>query len=595
MSETSDEKPGRAVRVRHQQPEISETLIGQIVEETERRIALRAPPVVLRSFDEIAIFCDRVTRSNLCPKDFKGRPDDAIIAVMMGQELGLPAMASLQSIAVVNGRPTLWGDAVPGLCMQTGKVQDVVERFEGEPGTDAFAAVCIVTRKGLSPREGRFSAGDVRQAGLKNTHLQYPKDMMMWRARHRAWHGAFPDTLKGMGTAEIEQEAALMPPWPMPKPEKSWFQPTAVADGHDMTWLNTFAMKLSDEPNAWKWMTLLVEGLAEAPTMRDVDEVEKLPMVVETTTNAPEEAKNTIAAAFTKARARFAVAGDKSPPSPVRGGATQAGASPPQDQPVQTGQTTGASAAASEGAAASPSSEGGSLPPSGDAAPEFEHWLLDENGDPVELYTDPVAFADSLRARYRASPSPTTLLQENLDAMDAADAESAEAKAILDEFTESDAGSAEDTPRIAVVEVPVVRGAADWKTYMTDFKFALGQTTADTYLDWIATQHPTLANADKATRLHLTSAAVKQANALSVPVPAILAASAAGADKDEQSVINLIAELKDIQDPHLVTSWMSGMVKVALRDRLTREGKQPLVQRLLDAQAARLAELRGSA
>lgn len=250
---------------------------------------------------------------------------------------------------------------------------------------------------------------------------------------------------------------------------------------------------------------------------------------------------------------------------------------------------------ASEGAAASPSSEGGSLPPSGDAAPEFEHWLLDENGDPVELYTDPVAFADSLRARYRASPSPTTLLQENLDAMDAADAESAEAKAILDEFTESDAGSAEDTPRIAVVEVPVVRGAADWKTYMTDFKFALGQTTADTYLDWIATQHPTLANADKATRLHLTSAAVKQANALSVPVPAILAASAAGADKDEQSVINLIAELKDIQDPHLVTSWMSGMVKVALRDRLTREGKQPLVQRLLDAQAARLAELRGSA
>ena len=615
MSET--EKPTRIARRTTTDPAVIDGLVDRIVEETERRIALRPNAVALRSFDEIVVFCDRVTRSNLCPKDFKGRADDAIIAVMMGQELGLPAMASLQSIAVVNGRPTLWGDAVPGLCMQTGRVQDVQERFEGEPGTDAFAAVCIVTRKGMSPREGRFSAGDVRQAGLKNTHLQYPKDMMMWRARHRAWHGAFPDTLKGMGTAEIEQEAAALPPWPMPKPEKSWFEPTAKpSDGHDMTWLNGFSADLSAEPNAWKWMTLLVEGLAAAPTLRDVDEIEKLPMVAETTTNAPEEAKNTIAAAFNKARDRFAIdqssdqqntkttTTDQQPPPPAQDKPTQAAETKPQDQPVQTGQATKATAAATNSATATPSSEeAAAVAPSGAAAPEFSAWVLDQGGEPVELYSDPVSYADHLRTLYHHSENKIGLLEQNADGMQDAEAASAEAKAILDEFTESDSESesesAEDVPSTVVVEVPIVRGTADWKTYMADFKAALGATTADTYLDFIAANQPTLARADKATRLHLTSVAVKHANTLGVPVPAILAeqpgAKPTGGDKDQQAVANVIAELKNITDPNLVTSWMGGMVKVALRERLTRENKGHLVQQMLDAQTARMAELRAGA
>ena len=312
-------------------------------------------------------------------------------------------------------------------------------------------------------------------------------------------------------------------------------------------------------------------------------------MVVETTTNAPEEAKNTIAAAFTKARERFTIDHDT------------------KDQPVQTGQATGATAAATNSATATPSSgEAAAVASSGDAAPEFEAWLLDEAGEPVEIYGDPVRYAEPLRDRFQQSQNTIGLLEQNADGMADAEAASAEAKAILDEFTESDSESAEDTPLhvsevppIVVVEVPIVRGTADWKTYMADFKAALGATTADTYLDFIAANQPTLARADKATRLHLTSVAVKHANTLGVPVPAILAeqpdAKPTGGDKDEQAVANVIAELKNITDPNLVTSWMGGMVKVALRERLTRENKGHLVQQMLDAQAARMAELRSGA
>jgi hypothetical protein len=582
MSET--EKPARATRTREapQPVAIDETMLQRVIAATMEASAARPSPVGLRTFEEIETFCDRVTRSNLCPKEFKGKPDDAIIAVMMGQELGLPAMASLQSIAVVNGRPVLWGDAVPGICMQTGKVEDVREYFDGEPGTDAFAAVCIVTRRGLSPREGRFSAGDVRQAGLKTTHVQYPKDMMMWRARHRAWRGAFPDTLKGMGTAELEQEEANRPVWPMPKPQQSWFSAKPSYD-HDMTWLNALAGRLANEPNAWKWLECLADGLKDAPTARDVEEIGNLDMVTVTWQAAPEEAQKTIAAAFDAARARFSV--DKSESQQNEKKSTQ-------------GQQTPAAVPTNPVAASEP--EGGPTPPSGDAALAFEAWLLDEAGDPVEIQVDPVQYAEALKALYDKSQNRVGLLEQNADGMDDAEKASAEAKAILDEFTENEA--AEPVPEVRHIGIPTERGQPDWKLYMTWFKAALADVTAPLYLDFIAANWPTLSTAQSATKLHLIGASVKRAKELGIDPPAILqeapkqeAKPNGAADKDEQIVDNLIGELAPMTDIHSVNGWSGGMTKVATRERLTRNGRTDLVQKMNDAQLGKLAELRASA
>ena len=39
-----------------------------------------------------------------------------MLAVQLGSEVGLRPMQALQNIAVINGRPAVWGDALPGLC-----------------------------------------------------------------------------------------------------------------------------------------------------------------------------------------------------------------------------------------------------------------------------------------------------------------------------------------------------------------------------------------------------------------------------------------------------------------------------------------------
>jgi hypothetical protein len=50
-------------------------------------------------------FAKMLAGSSMVPKQFQNRPEDVLVAMQYGVEVGLPPMASLQSIAVINGRP----------------------------------------------------------------------------------------------------------------------------------------------------------------------------------------------------------------------------------------------------------------------------------------------------------------------------------------------------------------------------------------------------------------------------------------------------------------------------------------------------------
>ena len=79
------------------------------------------------------------------PKGWK--VEQAVAAIMHGAEVGLPPMMSLQKICVINGRPSLWGDAVPAIAIATGQLEDWHEEVTGEG--DAMIATCTVKRRGV--------------------------------------------------------------------------------------------------------------------------------------------------------------------------------------------------------------------------------------------------------------------------------------------------------------------------------------------------------------------------------------------------------------------------------------------------------------
>lgn len=141
--------------------------------------------------------------SGFAPKDMQS-PDKIVTAIIAGMEIGLKPFQSVQSFAVVNGRPTIWGDAALGLVQASGYLEDIEETVEGEG--DAMVATCRAKRTDRKSEIVRpFSVADAKKAGLwgkLGPWAQYPRRMLALRARAFCLRDGFPDVLKGIGIRE---------------------------------------------------------------------------------------------------------------------------------------------------------------------------------------------------------------------------------------------------------------------------------------------------------------------------------------------------------------------------------------------------------
>lgn len=157
-----------------------------------------------QTLDEAMQFADMMSRSSIVPKDYQGNPGNILVAVQWGAEIGLAPLQAMQSIAVINGRPSIWGDAmlalVRGSCL--------LEYIREEP-TDA-GCTCALKRRG-DPHEVEriFTVEDAKKAGLwgkQGPWQQHPKRMMQMRARAFALRDTFPDVLRGVHIGEESQD-----------------------------------------------------------------------------------------------------------------------------------------------------------------------------------------------------------------------------------------------------------------------------------------------------------------------------------------------------------------------------------------------------
>ena len=152
-----------------------------------------------KDLDEAMRFADMLAGSSIVPKDYIGKPGNCLVAIQWGMELGLQPMQAMQSIAVINGRPSLWGDAMLALV----KAHPAFEWIKEE--CDGSAAICTIKRRGEPEVVQSFSMEDAKLAGLTGKlgpWTQYPKRMLQMRARGFALRDAFPDALRGVVSAE---------------------------------------------------------------------------------------------------------------------------------------------------------------------------------------------------------------------------------------------------------------------------------------------------------------------------------------------------------------------------------------------------------
>jgi len=168
----------------------------------EQQNPLLLIPQSLEQLDHIAKL---IARSDLAPKDYKGKPENVAVAIAMGLELGVSPMQAIQGIAVINGRPSVWGDLMMALCRAHPACEWIDERMEWAADGSPVAAVCRAKRRGSEVQERRFSMDDARRAGLANKDgpwKQYTARMLQMRARAFCLRDVFADALRGLDSAE---------------------------------------------------------------------------------------------------------------------------------------------------------------------------------------------------------------------------------------------------------------------------------------------------------------------------------------------------------------------------------------------------------
>lgn len=155
------------------------------------------------SLSEAMQFAEILAKSTIVPKEFLGNPGNILVAIQWGLELGLQPLQAMQNIAVINGRPALWGDAVIALVRGSPLCEYVYEEDDGHTAT------CRVKRRGENEQVRIYTMDDAKTAGLvgkAGPWTQHPKRMRQMRARAFALRDVFPDVLRGMPVAEELQD-----------------------------------------------------------------------------------------------------------------------------------------------------------------------------------------------------------------------------------------------------------------------------------------------------------------------------------------------------------------------------------------------------
>ena len=192
----------------------------------------RKTGIEIQNLGQAAILAELFVNGGYAPKG--ASVEYATVAIMQGAMLGLNPIQSVQGIAVVNGHPTLYGDALAAVVKSSPLFAgETVEWLNGK-GADGEAG-CKFTVFRLLPDGTKqptvewFTTTDAKRAGLLDKIGPWrtnPRQMLFNRARAFAYRHAFPDVLQGVRSYEEEQDVIDVeplkdaPPRSVPKAER---------------------------------------------------------------------------------------------------------------------------------------------------------------------------------------------------------------------------------------------------------------------------------------------------------------------------------------------------------------------------------------
>jgi hypothetical protein len=202
---------------------------------------------------------------------------DLFYVIEMGDSVGLSAPQAIQSIASINGKPSLWGDGLLAVVRNSRECESIREETKGTIEDGDAEAVCITKRRGEDEVARTFSLADATRAGLypakdRNGNLstsspwaKYPMRMLQMRARAWCLRDVYADVLRGFSSAEEQQDIQyanvvdITPDDDVPEPE---LKPKATSHSDEV--IEASIEKVSGN------LESSIEDINEAETMADL-------------------------------------------------------------------------------------------------------------------------------------------------------------------------------------------------------------------------------------------------------------------------------------------------------------------------------------
>ena len=171
---------------------------------TPATIAMNKQGLQLKTLEDAYRFAQYVIKAGLAPSSIK-TPEQALVSMQAGAELGFSPMRSLAVVTVINGRAGLMGEAAlakiraAGICDQP---PVITVRGDG----DSREGVMRFKRRDMpEPVEVTFTVAEAKKAklwGKSGPWSDYPDGQLQWRAVGRGWKLYFSDVGAGFAVSE---------------------------------------------------------------------------------------------------------------------------------------------------------------------------------------------------------------------------------------------------------------------------------------------------------------------------------------------------------------------------------------------------------
>lgn len=166
----------------------------------------RPAAIVPRTFVEAQQMCGALARSGLVPVAYADKPENMIVTIMAGAEIGIPPMASLRLYHIMDSVPRLSAEGIRAVLL----AHPEIEYFEPQSCSET-SATWIGKRRNRPEKSATWTIDRAKRAGLTEKRnrdgspgnwIKYPEDMLNARASMQLGRMIAPDVVAGMVSLE---------------------------------------------------------------------------------------------------------------------------------------------------------------------------------------------------------------------------------------------------------------------------------------------------------------------------------------------------------------------------------------------------------